>query len=124
MASETVPRNRKNNRMKNDTETQGADAIASKDGLASIYGKRAYLAAVEIDRMVAEYFSDATTSTIKKDIAAIILRHFPHDAPVPEMVGKIPVVVYLATQADVDEFEEAFKQAKPNCEVRQLADAR
>jgi hypothetical protein len=31
MASEATPRNQKDNRMKNDTETQGADAIASKD---------------------------------------------------------------------------------------------
>lgn len=45
-------------------------------------GKRAYLAAAEIDRMVAEYFSNASTSSIKEDIAAIILRHFPHDETV------------------------------------------
>lgn len=95
--------------------------MTNKNNMENIYHKRAHLAAVEIDRMVAEYFSDASTSTIKKEIAEVILRHFPHDAPVPEMKGKIPVVVYLATQADVDEFEEAFKQAKPNCEVRQLA---
>ena len=37
MASETVPRNRKNNRMKNDAETQEADAIASKD-LLDVFG--------------------------------------------------------------------------------------
>lgn len=88
--------------------------------MKTIYQKRAWLAAVEIDRMVYCYFENIPRAQ-KQEIQKIILRHFPHDAPVPEMKGKIPVVLYLENENDVAEIEAAFKSAKPNCEVRQLA---
>lgn len=40
--------------------------------------------------------------------------------PVPELRGKIPAVIYFSNDSDFEEFQLAFMELKPNCEVRKL----
>lgn len=53
-------------------------------------------------------------------IAEVERLHSSKLPEVPEMKGRIPIVVYCQTQADVDEFCTAMLEAKPNMITRQL----
>lgn len=57
------------------------------------------------------FINEADYNDIQQDVIA---------SPVPELKGKIPVVIYLSNEADVQEFKLAFLQAKPDAEVRKL----